>query len=334
MRITIKDIARDLKIHHSTVSRALRNDAKVKVQTRDRILNYAKEHGYQINVNALKLRGSVRNVIAIIIPNIHHHFFSNVVSLITDLASEQDFIVSVFQTNESHIQEKKIIKTVIQNNVAGVIASISLETESSEQFTLLKKFGIPLVFFDRVCKDIDTSKVVINNSEIVKQAVDLLVSKDHRKIAYITGSKHINVFHQRQLGYLAGIEKNGLSYSKRYEIRESLTAEKGIKAISELFNETKTPDAVISDSNNLTYGVILKLRKMNLNIPKDVGIISFGENLANSVIEPTITSIEQPENEIANEVYNLLIAQIENKDTVVNKEIELSAKLIIRESHC
>ena len=121
-RITIKDIAKELHLHHSTVSRALRNDGKVNEITRNKVIDYAKSFGYQVNMNALQLRGSVRNVIAVIVPNINHNFFSNIVSIITNKAFENGYMVSVFQSNEKYEQEVVIINTVIQHNIAGVIA--------------------------------------------------------------------------------------------------------------------------------------------------------------------------------------------------------------------
>ena len=136
-------------MHHSTVSRALRNDTIVKEETRKKVTEFARKYGYQVNMSALHLRGSIKNTIAVLVPNISHNFFSNIVSVITNMAYTRGYIVSVFQSNESARQEEEIINTLIQNNVAGVIASIAMETTNSAHFELLKKYRIPLVFFDR-----------------------------------------------------------------------------------------------------------------------------------------------------------------------------------------
>ena len=143
-RITIKDISRQLNIHHSTVSRALRNSSKVKKETKKQIVDYAKKHGYKVNMNALKLRGSVKNVIAVIVPNINHDFFANIISVITDMAYNKGYIVSIFQTNESLELEKKVLDSIIHNNIAGVIASVSMQTTAPDHYEVLKKIQYPI----------------------------------------------------------------------------------------------------------------------------------------------------------------------------------------------
>lgn len=331
-RITIKDIARELNIHHSTVSRALRNDDRVKKETREMIISYAKKHGYQVNMNALQLRGNVRNIIAVIIPNIHHMFFSNLVSLIANRAKEDGYIVSIFQSNESVQEEREIIQTVIQNNVAGVMASVSLQTDTGKHFNELKSFGIPLVFFDRVCKKIQVSKVTVNSTKVVLDAVALMVEKGHKRIAHITGTNRLNVFHDRQVGYLEGIKKHDLAYEKMVSIDKEFTPEDGENAVNQLWQNSEIPDGLIIDSHNLTIGVIKALWDKNLRIPEDVGIIGFGDNPSVNVIRPAITTIVQPEQEIAEIAYRLLKKQIDSNDELKIEEIEVSSKLVIRES--
>ncbi len=331
-RITIKDIARELNIHHSTVSRALRNDSRVKQETRDRILSYASKHGYKVNMNALQLRGSVRNIIAVIVPNIHHGFFSNMVSRIANQAKKDDYIVSVFQSNESLEEEKEVINTLIQNNVAGVIASLSLETQSVEHYKELKKFGIPLVLFDRVSKEAGAPCVTVNNFEIVKQGVDLLVNRGYTKIAHITGPGGLNVFRDRRNGYLEGVQEHQLAYHQVVSINTDFTPEDGKQAVKELFGMAETPDALIVDSHNLMLGVYQELHRMGKTIPDHVGVIGFGDNPSVDVIQPAITTIVQPEEEIARSTYSLLKEQIDAENPVVVKHMVLESEIVLRNS--
>ncbi len=327
-RITIKDIARELKIHHSTVSRALRDDKSVSEETRKRVNDFAKENGYQVNINALQLRGNVKNMIAILVPNIHHNFFSNIVSTVADLAFQKGFVLSIFQSNENYLQEKEIIKNLIRNNVAGVIASISMETINSEHFRELKKYNIPLVLFDRVCPDLDIPKVMVNNLEVVASAVELLINKGYRNIAHISGSKHINVFNDRQEGYMSAIKKHGLKYHKVVRINSAFTIDKGKQATENLFLDNIKPDALICDSHFLTLGAIYKIRELNLKIPEDVGIVGFGDNPYVAALNSGVISIVQPESSIANEVFELILKKIENFDNNISEKITISASII------
>lgn len=331
-RITIKDIAKNLNIHHSTVSRALRNDERVKDLTRKKVVEYAEKHGYQTNITALELRGEKRNTIAIIVPNINHQFFSNIVSSITNHASESGYVVSVFQSNENYEQEANIIKTIIQHNFAGVIASLSMESMDAYHFTQLKSQNIPLVMFDRVSDDINVSKVMINNAEIMQEAVELLAKKGHKRIVHISGPAHLNVFGERQRGYRLAVRRLGLNYEKVVVIKKGFSIEDGKAVADELFNTDLVPNAIISDSSNLIYGLIKELRLRWLNIPTDVALIAFGENSILEIMQPSITSIVQPDEEIATTAFSLLHKKMKKKENTKTESIMLSASIAIRDS--
>jgi LacI family transcriptional regulator len=329
-RLTIKDIAKELHVHHSTVSRALRGDPKVHARTSKRITEYANIHGYQVNMNALQLRGNVKNVIAVIVPNINHQFFSNIVSTIANLAYEKGFIVSVLQSNENYEHEKALIKTVIQNNVAGVIASVSMETQSPEHFNLLKNFRIPLVLFDRICDGIDASKVLVNNAEIVTEAAIYLANKGRKRIAHISGPSSVSVFRDRQAGYYHGIEKSGLSFKRSSIINHGFTIEDGKAAVDFLFAPDVKPDALICDSYILLIGVLRKLRELQIRVPEDIAIIAFSDNPSVDVLSPAITSIDQPDKEIAKVAFDLLMKRIDGMDIDKTGNITIAAKITER----
>ena len=332
-RITIKDIARELNVHHSTVSRALRNDPRVNEKTHDLVLEYAKEHEYQTNMNAVQLRGSSKNTIALIVPNINHNFFSDIVSQLTNIAYKKGYILSVFQSNENYEHEVGIVNTIIKQNYAGVIASISKDTTNSNHFKLLNSYGIPLVFFDRVCDDIITPKVLVNNYQITFEATEYLINKGYKRIAHVTGPTHINVFNDRQNGYNDALIKHGLTYSRKISFDEEFTVELGEKCLADLLKDVEKPDALISSSIHLTMGIVIYCRKMNIRIPQDLAIIGFGNHLNSLIMQPQLTSIYQSETSIAEIAFNLL-------EKLINKEIPIdenytetvNAQIVYRES--
>jgi LacI family transcriptional regulator len=328
MRITIKDITRELNLHHSTVSRALRNDTSVKKETREKVLEYAKSNGYQINLSALQLRGSKKNMIALLVPNINHNFFSNIVSIITNLAYNHGYVVSVFQSNEKYLQEKKIIETLIQNNVAGVIASVSMETIDSEHLKQLQNYKIPLVLFDRICTDINVPKVMVNNFEIVEESVRILIKKGYTRIAHINGTDRSNVFRDRHSGYLSAILKHGLNYIRSIIIDSDFTIEDGKKATEQLFNEKVKPDALVCDSHFLTLGAIFKLKELGLSIPKDVAVVGFSDNPYVEATGSEIISIVQPDEAIATAAFELIMKRIEHVDSGMTESLTFSASII------
>jgi LacI family transcriptional regulator len=331
MRITIKDIARELNVHHSTVSRAIRMDPRIKSETGEIIRNYAREHGYYANLNALRLRNSLRNVIALIVPNINHRFFSNIINYLADLCYEKDYILSIYQSNENFDHERSFIKKLIQQDVAGVIASISDKTKTSDHFRELNKLNIPLVFFDRVLDDIQASRVTVNNREVVESVVDKLWGMDRSRIAHISGPDHISVFHNRNEGYLSGIRKVRSDYAKSICIEEQFSPESGRKAALELFSPDTRPDAIISTSFFLTMGIVRYLNEIDVMIPDEVTIAGFGDRMFNSLLSPGIISIDQPEKEMALVAFDLLLEQIEYKGEpgkFIYKDIELKSEIL------
>ena len=332
MRITIKDIAKKFDVHHSTVSRALRMDPRIKPETADKIRKYAKEKGYYLNLNALKLRGNIRNTIALIVPNINHRFFSNIINHLTDLAYQNNFVITIYQSNENYELECSFIERIIQQDVAGVIASISDKTVTGEHFKELMKMQIPLVFFDRVLNETGSSSVTTDNQEIMEQLIGLLITTGRKRIAHISGPDHINVFHDRNLGYHSAVRKHKLNYLKQIIIKDVFTINSGINAVMDLFSTKTNPDAIISTSFLLTMGIIRFLEENQIRIPEDVIVAGFGDNVYNPLVHPSIITIEQPEKEMASAAFKLLMEQLEanaRHEIYNHKNIKLNSTIIV-----
>lgn len=326
-RITIKDIAKSLDLHHSTVSRALRNENSINDETKKKVMNYAKKHGYQINRNALQLRGESGNMIGVIVPNIYHSFFSNMISHITDYAFNKGFIVSVFQSNESLSHEKEIIKAIVQNNLSGVIASLSLETTDVNHFVQLQKYGIPLVLFDRVNNDIDVPKVFINNRLAVEQTVNLLAARGREKIAYLSGISSVMLYRERHEGYEIGLTRNKLEYRNIIESVSGFTIENGMRLTKQLLSGNDIPDAVICDSHLLMQGFYAELNEGEKASPQ-ITVATFGGYHGLSSVYPGVIFIQQPENEIAEASFNMLYDCMNSDSSDCNLTHIFEAKII------
>ncbi|MCF8359334.1 MAG: LacI family transcriptional regulator [Prolixibacteraceae bacterium] len=327
-RITIKDIARELNLHHSTVSRALRNDASVREETRIRVSNYARECGYQINMSALHLRGNKSNTLAVVVPNINHNFFSNIISVFTNLAFQNGYVVSVFQSNESSVQEGEIINALIKNNVAGVIASIAMDTINPAHFELLKQYRIPLVFFDRICHGIAVPKVTVDNYSALLEVVNILARKGCTRIAHITGGSKMNVFKDRQRGYLDGIKQNKLTYVRKEEIVASFDIDTGMQVAGKLLSEDPVPDAIICDSHFLVLGAIFKIKEKGLKMPDDIKLVGFGDNPYVQVTSSKMITVVQPDEAIAEAAFDLLLRKLENREDDIIEDRTFSVKIV------
>jgi len=253
------------------------------------------------------LHGADKNkpIIALIVPIINHSFFSNIADQLTTLAYTNGYLVSVFQTNEDYGQEVEIVNSIIAQKFAGVIVSISKNTIDSSHFKRLQEAGIPLVFIDRVCEDIIAPKVLINNYEITYTITENLIKKGNKRIALIIGTNDINVFRERQQGYLDALKKYGLTYQMPV-VENEFSIEKGKDIFIKLWSSDNRPDAIISSSIQLTLGILLQTKLYDVKIPNKLDLVTYVSHISFKIIQPQITIIDQPENEIAELSFELL----------------------------
>lgn len=308
-KITIKDIAKALGIHHSTVSRALSDDFRIKEETKKRVKAYAEANGYVQNVNALSFRGGTRRMIALIVPNVHHSFFSNIISHIADYAKSEGYLTAVFQSNESIKAEKDFVINIMQNRFAGVIASLSMETKDVSHFEKLADYNIPLVLFDRVSNELNVSKVVANSHEMISKITQHLIEGGCRKVCYFGGSQDVFLFQDRARGYKDAMAAAGLP-PRFQEMKEAFSKELG-ERYTRLAVQSGC-DAILCDSYNVALGVHSELKKLGCRIPQDVALVSFGNELSASVLSPSMSLIVQPEADYAKHAFELLLEGMQN----------------------
>lgn len=331
-KITIKDIASALGIHHATVSRALRNDRRISENTRKKIVAYAQEKGYQLNRSAVNFRNKQSNEIALIVPNISHYTFSNFISLFSDLAQQNNYVVSVFQSKENQSVEKSIVKTIMQNRVAGVIASVSNTTVDISHFQQLIDFGIPLVFFDRVVEDIDTFKVKADNFGAAFNSVNYLIERGYNRIVHITGPELVSVFKERNAGYQKAINEAGINYLKSYVVNKEFKISDGADAMKQLWNGKDRPNAVLCDSFTLSAGVNAYCSVNNILVPKELAILAIANDPLSALLNPPQTVMQQPIAEMVESSFSFFQNAVINNNPLNQEKRYHKTRLIIRKS--
>lgn len=247
----------------------------------------------------------LKPIIALIVPSINHSFFSNIADQLTMLAYKNGYLISVFQSNEDYQQEVEIVNSIIAQAFAGVIVSISKTTLDSLHFKRLQDAGIPLVFIDRVCEDVIAPKVLINNYDITYSITENLIRKGNKQIALIIGTNDINVFRERKQGYLDALSKYGLSYQMPV-VENEFSIEKGKDIFIKLWSSNNRPDAIISSSIQLTLGILMQTKLYDVKIPNKMDLITYVSHISFKIIQPQITIIDQPENEIAELSFEIL----------------------------
>jgi LacI family transcriptional regulator len=213
-QVTIKDIARELGISPSTVSRALKDHPDISVQTKKAVNELADKLNYQPNIVALNLRQKKTNTIGVIIPEIVHFFFSTVISGIEDVAYTAGYNVILAQSNESYQRELTDMKALFNSRVDGMLISISRETTNFDHIESIISKGMPIVFYDRMYNSPTSSKVIVDDYAGSKEGVNHLIEQGCKRIAHLNGSPNLIISIDRLRGYKDALEENGLKYDE------------------------------------------------------------------------------------------------------------------------
>ncbi|MHA4810784.1 LacI family DNA-binding transcriptional regulator [Flavitalea flava] len=329
--ITIKDIAKELNISVPTVSRALRNTHDVNEQTRQSVLAKAAELNYKPNFNAIGLVKNSSNNIGIILPVITNYYFSTVITGIQEIAFTNGFNMVLFLTDDSAEREKAILDELSFSNIDGLLICISSMPDQSDRFQQVIDNGIPIVFFDRVPSGIKTSKIMQDDFNGAFKAVEHLIQCGYKKIAHISGPEGLLITEKRQEGYLAALKKYKLPAGKKWIIHSGFSQKCGEEDMLRLLLCKERPDAVFAVNDRKAVGAMLTLKKKNIVIGKDIGIIGFTNDPISEIVHPSLTTMEEPALEIGRKSCELLIKHLRKKK-FIPEEIILPTKLIIRDS--
>ncbi len=331
--VTIKDIARKLKLHHTTVSRALRGHPDVNEETRRLILATAQEMNYHLNSFAANLRNQKSDVIGVIVPELSHDFFSSIVSEVTNEADRYGYSVMICQSNESVDQENKNISALIRNRVAGVLASTSQCTVNETPFRSIMNAGIPLVFFDRVCSGLETSKVMIDFYQGACQVMEHLIERGFRRIAHITGPADVTGARERLQAYRDVCRRRGLPLDERLIVPGGFLAENGVLAVERLLSLAQRPDAVFAVNDEVAIGAMIRLKEEGLQVPQDLAVAGFDNDKISAFTTPPLTTVDVPRVEIGKKSVELLLPYLQPAQTAQQPVmVRLATKLVVRAS--
>jgi DNA-binding LacI/PurR family transcriptional regulator len=332
-QITIVDIARQLNITPSTVSRALRNHPDVNKKTRQKVLDLAEKLDYHPNTIAQSLKKRRTNLIGVVVPQFRHSFFSAIMAGITDVAESAGFTIVVCQSNEEMKREINSIRTLISQSIAGLLISVSKTTAHYNHFESLNKRKIPTVFFDRTWKNPKASKVVVDDYEGAFAAVDYLIKKGYQRIAHIAGPDFLSISELRLKGYRDALSSHGIAIDRDYIIRGGLNEEDGRREIETFLDMTpvKRPDAVFAVTDPVAIGAFIRIKERALKIPEDIALVGFSDNPEVSLIDPPLTTVRQPAYEMGQEATRMLVERINNPELEPIVKT-LHTKLIVRKS--
>lgn len=330
---TIVDIAKELNISKSTVSRALTGHPSVHKSTREKVLALANELEYQRNMFSIGLIKKRSHTIGIIVPEFSRSFFPQVIIGAQERAKEAGYNLIISQSDESYITEVSNASVMLAHQVDGLLVSITKETNNFEHFKIFQRKGIPIVFFNRVCDEMIVPKVIVEDYEGAYEAVEHLIKKGRKRIAHLSGPESLSISKRRTNGYKDALRKHHLPVDDALIINYDLSISKVPIYINYFLNLPERPDAIFCINDPTAIEAMRVIKQRGLKIPEDISVIGFSNDFVSSLIEPSLTTVEQPIKEIGRTAAQLLLEQMD-RDVADWKAatVVLKTKLIVRES--
>lgn len=335
-KITLKQIAKELDVSISTVSKSLRNSPEIGEETRLKVQAFAKFYNYRPNNIALSLKNRKTKTIGIIIPEIVHHFFATVINGIEQVANENGYSVIICLSDDSFDKEVLNMEMLANGSIDGFIMSLSKETQFKGDFHHITEVidqGMPVVLFDRVTNEILCDKVIIDDKTAAYEAVQCLIDKGRKKIALVTTVDYVSVGKLRTDGYIKALLDNELPFNEKLiiKIEDIDTCEITIAKLL----EDKAIDAVFAVNELFAVTIIKTAHKIGLNVPKDLAVIAFTDGIISKYSTPTITTVSQSGIKMGNKAARMLIDRLEREEDQENENYTtevIETHLIERES--
>lgn len=331
--VTIYDIAEQLGVTASTISRGLNNSPRVTKKTRDKIHKAAAEMGYRHNTIASNLRKQQTRTIGIIVQRLNSYFITSVLAGIERVVTKEHYDILIMNSAESGVTEVSNAKSLLNKRVDGVIASLALTTKNLNHFMPFFDRKIPVIFFDRIIQEINCTKIIIDNFNCGYKATTHLITEGCKHIAHITGNLQRNVYNERFLGYKKALEENEIVFTNN--LVKICSADKSeITEAVELLLKQK-PDAFFITNDFSAALCIQILQQKGFKIPEDIAVIGFNNDVLGDLITPKLSTVDYPGELIGEIAASELINQMRlknNKENIVDKTIVIPSEIIIRES--
>ena len=331
--VNLKQLAKILNLSISTVSKALRDSHEIGDATKLRVLAKAKEMDYTPNPFASGLRRNKSKTIAVVVPEVANNYFALAINGIERIAQENDYHVLIYLTHEDIEKEKGIMKHLENKRVDGVLMSVTMNTSNQTHLTDFQQKGIPIVFFDRICHEIETAKITTDDYISGINATKHLIENECKDIAFLSLGDDISIMQKRKSGYLEELLKNNMEPKAERVVKCGNDDEMNYELIKKLLSGKNKPDGIFASVEKLAITTYQVCRELNINIPKEVKIICFSNLETASLLSPSLSTITQPAYNIGKTAAEVMFKYLDkNKTYIPNENIVLQSTLHIRQS--
>jgi len=331
--VSMADLARELGVSMTTISRALSDHHSIGAATKQRVLKLARKLNYQPNHLAAALRKGQSRLLGVVVPYIEGKFFPAVIQGIEQAASKAGFSVIVCQSHEDVQLERRNVETLLNAQVAGVLVSLARNTQDYHHFDKVRGRGVPLVFFDRIPAGEQVNSVVLNDREGAFQATRHLLEQGCRRIAHLSGPAHLNIYQHRRQGYLDALAAYGIAPDESLIISSDMSLEEGAQAMRQLLALPSPIDAVFAAGDSAILGALQVLKAQGIRVPQDVALAGFSNEFFTAITEPQLTSVDQRCEEMGQAAVRLFLELAAAPGApFVPRQVVLQPELFVRES--
>ncbi|MEO7312312.1 MAG: LacI family DNA-binding transcriptional regulator [Chitinophagaceae bacterium] len=331
--ITIKTLAEKLQVSVATVSKALKDSHEISIETKERVRKMAIALNYVPNLYASSLRKRKSNTIAVVLPEVADSYFSLAINGIESIAQKKGYHVLIYLTHENHQKQEAILNDFKSGRVDGVLMSTTAETTDYSHVRELQNSGIPVVFFDRVCEDIETAKITTNDFECGHLAGKHLVQQGCKKIAFLSISSSLSMSNKRAEGFHRALEDEHIKYKPTDIVNCKNDEQYNQALIKKLLLKKQRPDGIIASVEKLTTSVYLICKELGLAIPGDIKVVSFSNQVSAPILNPSLTTITQPAFDMGAIAATILFKALAKPGFNLKKEsVVIPSQLVERDS--
>lgn len=334
-RVTITDLAKELNLSASTISRALANHPGISEATKRLVHEKAEKLGFTPNFIASSFRSKKTKSLGVIVPRIDIDFHSRVISGVEAYAYKSGYHVTIFQSQDSFAREKEIVKIMQTKMVEGIIMCLAMETKNYDHLKKLTKSKIPLVFYDRTPESFKTNKVMINDYESAYMATEHLIQIGCKRLAHIAGNQATGIFKARLEGFKAALQAHNLPLIEELVVETSnLSYAEGLIHAQAFVGMDEMPDGVFCANDYTAASMVQTLNKHKISVPEKVAVVGFSDYPISQIVEPNLTTINDRAFQMGESAAKLVIRQIEDNDAdIIDYQIiTLKTELIVRAS--
>lgn len=333
-KVTLKQLAKELNISISTVSKSLKNDPEISDKTIKRVHELAKFYNYKPNALAVSLKSNKTKTIGVLLPEILNNFFAKVLFGIEQKAAEKGYKIVTCITNESHQKEVEYTEMLNYSSVDGFIIALSEETQKLnkvDHFKELTNDKIPIVMFDRVTEDINCDKVIVDDKNASKMAIKHFIDTGCKNILLLSEIYELSVGKLRLEGAKEVIAKHTNISLNELQITDPEKSQKVIEA----FLKNNKVDAILG-LDEIAVAIAINLaNKLGYKVPKEISIIGFADNLLSQYSFPKLTAISQHAEELGSKAAEMLLDRLEEDSSekkYVPKTEVVKTSLLLRDS--